>query len=197
LVLSVNHAAILARREGKIEAKHLEQALRPIDAAVEQVDANVALDGSWTYVYFWTRTTELPDEALMRRIGARLEGYEVARLQPELDIAGTDFGAAAPYHYVVETDVEAHHVRELADWYAKEHLPGLAAVSGAVRARRLTNMDGAPRSFACYDLRDPSVLGSDAWLAVRASAWSGRVRPMFRNTRRTLFRRIPRPAPLT
>jgi hypothetical protein len=193
----VNHAAILARRQGTVETKHLEQALGPIDdAAFAQIDVNVALDGSWAYVYFWTRATRLPPEALMRRIGARLEGFALMRLQPELDIAGADFGAAAPYHYVVETDVEALHARELADWYAKEHLPGLAAVSGAVRARRLTNMDGAPRSFACYDLRDPSVLASDAWLAVRASAWSGRVRPMFRNTRRTLFRRIPDPEAL-
>ena len=28
------------------------------------------------------------------------------------------------------------------------------------------------------------------WLAVRASDWSGRVRPSFRNTRRTMFKRI-------
>ena len=42
----------------------------------------------------------------------------------------------APYHYVVETDVLPGHEDDLNAWYAQEHLPGLAAVPGTVRAAR-------------------------------------------------------------
>ena len=73
------------------------------------------------------------------------------------------------------------------DWYDHEHLPGLAAVDGTVRAARFRVEGGLPRYYACYDLVAADVLASAAWLAVRASAWSERVRPMFRNTRRTIF----------
>ena len=51
--------------------------------------------------------------------------------------------------------------------------------------------DGATEVLAShprfYDLVAPEVLASPAWAAVRATAWSERVRPMFRNTRRTMF----------
>ena len=49
----------------------------------------------------------------------------------------------------------------------------------------------APSSHAGYDLTSPAVLESEAWLAVRHTAWSDRVRPQFRNTRRTMFRELP------
>jgi hypothetical protein len=39
-------------------------------------------------------------------------------------------------------------------------------------------------------LVDPETLVSEAWLAMRRTAWSERVRPHFRNTKRTTFRRL-------
>lgn len=106
------------------------------------------------------------------------------------EIDGASVGQAAAYHYIVETDVLPEYEEELNAWYAQEHLPGLAAVPGTVRAARYIDAAGSPRYYACYDLASPETLGSPPWLAVRATAWSARVRPAFRNTRRTMFRQI-------
>jgi hypothetical protein len=106
------------------------------------------------------------------------------------DVPGASAGAPAPYRYVVETDVEPAHEDDFNAWYDQEHLRGLAGVPGTVRARRFRAADGSPRYHACYDLVAPATLGSPPWLAVRATPWSDRVRPAFRNTRRTMFRRV-------
>ena len=95
-----------------------------------------------------------------------------------------------PFHYVVETDVEGQHEQELNAWYDTEHLPGLASVPGAARARRYRNRNGSPRYLACYDLAGPEVLERPEWLAVRGTEWSARVRPTFRNPKRTMFQRL-------
>lgn len=79
---------------------------------------------------------------------------------------------------------------EFNDWYDTEHLPGLAAVPGTIRTQRFRSLDGGPRYHACYELVAPQTLGSAPWLAVRHTAWSARVRPNFRNTKRTMFRRV-------
>ncbi len=123
--------------------------------------------------------------------------------------AGTDLqsdasldGVQAPFHYVVETDVAKGGEDELEAWYEQEHLPGLSRVPGCLRARRFVRLavdnsgghsavDGAlsslPLYVASYDLQGPEVTESAPWLAVRHTDWSSRVRPLFRNTRRTLF----------
>lgn len=112
-------------------------------------------------------------------------------LQPLQSIAGAWAGAPFGYHYVVETDVAPEHERDLHDWYEQEHLPGLAAVPGTVRAARYRRLSGSPRYLACYDLASPQVLEHPQWLAVRHTAWSARIRPLFVNPRRTMFTRAP------
>lgn len=111
-------------------------------------------------------------------------------LEPLMEIAGPAAGVAPPFHYVVETDVLPENVDVLNDWYTQEHLPGLAAVPGTIRAARYVRVRGSPRFYACYDLVSLDVLESEPWLAVRHTDWSSRVRPMFRNTLRTRFRRL-------
>ena len=106
-----------------------------------------------------------------------------------LDLAGAAAGRPAPVHYVVETDVLPEHEADFNDWYDQEHLAGLAAVPGTVRASRYLIDGGTPRYHACYELVSPDVFDSPEWRAVRATAWSSRVRPAFRNTRRTMFTR--------
>lgn len=117
-------------------------------------------------------------------------GASLATLVPLLDVPGASAGALARYHYIVETDVDPAHEADFNAWYDTEHLPRLAGVPGTVRARRYRNATGAPRYHACYDLTAAEVLGSPPWLAVRATPWSDRVRPAFRNTRRTMFVRV-------
>lgn len=139
-----------------------------------------AMEGPLTYIYA-PNDPAFPDNAM--------PGTSRHRLQCLQMLDGASAGQVAPYHYVVETDVLAEHEDDLNAWYKQEHLPGLASVPGTVRAARYLDSAGFPRYYACYDLASPETLGSPAWLAVRGTAWSARVRPAFRNTRRTLFRR--------
>ena len=114
----------------------------------------------------------------------------IDRLQTAMDMPGASRSATPRFRYVVETDASDGWSDELDRWYDAEHMPGLARVPGCVRARRFLNRDAGPLSCACYDLVAPEVLESPAWLAVRGTPWSERVRPQFRNTRRTLFRTL-------
>ena len=110
-----------------------------------------------------------------------------SRLQALMEIDGASAHEPASHHYVVETDVVPHADADLNAWYDEEHLPGLAAVPGTVRAARYRNLDDGPRYHACYELATPAAFGSVPWLAVRATDWSSRVRPAFLNTRRIMF----------
>ena len=56
---------------------------------------------------------------------------------------------------------------DLNAWYDQEHLPGLAAVPGTVRALRYECRHKGPRYLACYDLHTRETFGSPPWLAVR------------------------------
>jgi hypothetical protein len=129
---------------------------------------------------------------------------DLARLALAFDTPGASHGTTQPppscAHYVVEMDPEAGWADELFSWYDEEHMPGLAAVPGTIRASRYINRDAAqsnhephtplsayPYSIACYDLLGQNVLGSPPWLAVRGTAWSDVVRPHFMNTRRTMM----------
>ncbi|MBS0343762.1 MAG: hypothetical protein JSS56_24930 [Proteobacteria bacterium] len=114
--------------------------------------------------------------------------YQWARLQCVQALAGASPGETPRFHYIVETDVLPQAEDDFNAWYGQEHLPGLAAVPGVVRAARYVDAGGSPRYYACYDLAGLEAFGSAPWLAVRETAWSSRVRPSFRNTRRTMFR---------
>ena len=80
-------------------------------------------------------------------------------------------------------------------WYNTEHLPGLSRVPGTIRAQRYLRLSGSPRYIACYELLSPAVMESQEWLAIRHTAWSSRIRPMFMNTVRQLFIRHTSQAP--
>ena len=171
----------------------LTDAARSQKLPTAAVTVNLSLDGSELYAYLWLREgTRVEREPLARALAvatgaAELEAARYVRLQ---DIRGASDGATPEFHYVVETDVVPEVAADLNDWYDREHLPGLAAVPGAIRAQRLLNLDGTPRYHACYELVTMETLGSAPWLAVRHTAWSDRVRPGFRNTKRTMFSRV-------
>jgi hypothetical protein len=170
----------------------LTDAARSLHLAVTAISANASLDGGELYAYLWLRDRTGVEGAplvasLVAAGGGEVAAVRCVRLQ---DLRGASHGAIPVFHYVVETDVVPEAEADLNDWYEREHLPGLAAVPGAIRAQRLRNLDGGPRYHACYELVTRETLGSAPWLAVRHTAWSDRVRPHFRNTRRTMFRRV-------
>jgi hypothetical protein len=116
-----------------------------------------------------------------------LDEVEISRIAFVNTIDGFSAGQAPNRRYVVEMDPEVGWKDELFSWYDKEHLPGLAAVPGCIKATRCINLDHLPLSFAFYDLESSDVLGCVAWLKVRHTLWSDKVRPHFTNTRRTMF----------
>lgn len=118
---------------------------------------------------------------------SRSAQLKVSRLALMTDIPGASHGQKANFHYAVEMTPEASWEVELQHWYDSEHLPGLARVPGCVHAQRYWNYDEGPKSLACYDLLDEKVVGSEAWLAVRNTAWSSRMRPRFTDAIRTSF----------
>ncbi|MFY9509959.1 MAG: hypothetical protein WAQ05_03165 [Rubrivivax sp.] len=119
-------------------------------------------------------------------------GAGMLQLHCTLVLAGEAAGQPAPWRYIVETDVLPEFEAEFNAWYDDEHLAGLAAVPGTVMAARclVDSEDGSPRYLACYDLAALETFNSPAWLLVRGTPWSSRVRPAFRNTRRTMFERL-------
>ena len=171
----------------------IREAAKAHALAAAAVSANLSLDRAELYAYLWLRApAEVAAAPLAREVAlasgaATLEASRLARLQ---DIAGASHGVRAAFHYVVETDVIPEADRDLNDWYNEEHLPGLAAVAGTIRAQRLVSLDRPPRYHSCYELVSKETLGSAPWLAVRGTAWSDRVRPNFRNTKRTMFARV-------
>jgi hypothetical protein len=146
----------------------------------------------------WPRQVGTADADLRRLLAIVRELPILAGTAPTLDrlerivkVGGASAGESPRFHYVVEMDPAKGWEDQLFQWYDTEHMPGLAAVPGCVRAQRFLNRDSGPYSLACYDLTDPGARESPAWLAVRHTSWSDRVRPQFRNTRRTLFRLLP------
>ena len=176
---------------------HVTQALlvRLHGGAAAGALLDAALDRSVAYVYGWFEDGAAPAsasvwalrDALTALLGA---AFTLDRLDLVRDFAGASAGAPAPFFYAVETNPAEGSETEMFDWYDSEHMPGLAAVPGCVRALRLINRDGGPRSHACYALCDSDVTSTPQWLAVRATEWSARVRPNFRDTRRTMFRAL-------
>jgi hypothetical protein len=124
---------------------------------------------------------------LRNTLNDALPGARAVVLQTIAELPGASADSGALYRYVVETDVLPEHEAYFNRWYAQEHLSGLAGVPGTVGARRLCDPVGSPRYYAWYDLAAREALDSPPWLAVRATPWSDRVRPAFRNTQRTMF----------
>lgn len=161
--------------------------------ALAQASVNVSLDGAEAYAYLLLDEPVALAAAPLAAAFAGAAGVpavEAVRLARLQDLRGAAHGVAVRFHYVVETDVAPEAEGEFNDWYDTEHLPGLAAVPGTIRTQRFRSLDGGPRYHACYELLAPQTLGSAPWLAVRHTAWSARVRPNFRNTKRTMFRRV-------
>jgi hypothetical protein len=131
--------------------------------------------------------------------GRGLRAYAASELAPSKEwqrleciqsLVGASAGEPVSFHYVVEADVLPENDAQLNAWYQDEHLPGLASVPGTIRAaryRRTHTATGLPQYYACYDLVSLDVTKTAPWLAVRHTAWSDVVRPMFLNTVRTEF----------
>jgi hypothetical protein len=101
----------------------------------------------------------------------------------------------APWMYIVHTDIPDHIVDEYNAWYDKEHLPRCAGIPGVLRARRYTAMactSGTrnPKYLTTYELTGPDVWESPAAQVARKTPWTEKMRSLFSNTRRALYKLV-------
>lgn len=179
--------SLIRIRHPALDDRALARLRKALDAAM-RLDVLRPLEAGFDYAYI---EAVVDAQRTVAAIRDALPDADVARLAPIMTLQGASAGVRAPYHYIVETDVEPGLEGDFNAWYDNEHLRGLAGVDGTVHAARYRNLDEGPRYHACYDLARLDAYGSPAWLAVRATPWSDRVRPAFCNTRRTMFRRRP------
>jgi hypothetical protein len=153
-----------------------------------------SVDTQTAYVYGRLSTRAVLNSSVLAEVSvafskilAGATHIRASRLETVLDLQGASHTETPIFHYVVETDAEEGWMSEIARWYDTEHMPGLAAIPGCIRATRMLNHDHGPQSLACYDLVSTQTLGSAPWLAVRNTAWSDIARPHFTNTKRSMF----------
>jgi len=101
----------------------------------------------------------------------------------------------APWMYIVHTDIPDHIVDEYNTWYDKEHLPRCAAIPGVLRARRYTAMactsgNPGPKYLTAYELTGADVWESPAAQVARKTPWTEKMRSLFSNTRRVLYKLV-------
>ena len=96
----------------------------------------------------------------------------------------------APWMYIVHTDIPDHIVDEYNAWYDKEHLPRCAAIPGVLRVRRYAATAGSPRYLTAYELTAPDIWESPAALQARKTPWTEKMRSLFSNTRRALYKLV-------
>ena len=168
---------------------HINTAIRSARGTLRSLHRG--LDGAAGYAYIDAAANQGGDlRAVLEAILGHISLVELELIQ---EIAGASAGQPAPIHYVVETDVLPEAEADCTAWYFEEHLPGLASVPGVVRAARYRNtgaLDTGPRSHAIYDMVSRDTFETPPWLKVRHSPWTARVVPMWRNTSRTMFRRL-------
>jgi hypothetical protein len=102
----------------------------------------------------------------------------------------------APWMYIVHTDIPDHIVDEYNEWYDKEHLPRCVGIPGVLRARRYMSApctsghSGSPKYLTAYELTGADVWESPAALAARKTPWTEKMRSLFSNTRRALYKLV-------
>ena len=79
--------------------------------------------------------------------------------------------------YLVYTDlVDDKHDEEFNSWY-NQHLTQLTAIPGILDAARYVAVKGGPKYLAVYELENPEVIRSDAFVHRPRTAWDERMSP--------------------
>ena len=72
-------------------------------------------------------------------------------------------------------------------WYNEEHMPLLAQVPGTISDRRFVAVQGKQKYLARYDLVNPDVPTTEAWLEIRYTPWTMRVGRSVRDSWRNVL----------
>src|SRR6202790_4449285 len=133
------------------------------------------------------------DEAMLWIEAHRVDAGRLAAIEGEIFTfslardggGGSDFPGR--WLYIVHTDIPSDVVDDYNSWYDKEHLPRLVGVPGVERARRYIADDGiSPRYLTAYNLSIKDAFESPAGIYARKTAWTEKMRSLFKNTRRKM-----------
>jgi hypothetical protein len=94
---------------------------------------------------------------------------------------GTIPEKASPYVLLVRMGIPPEYEAEFNDWYNTDHVPALTSVPGVYGARRYRATAGSPIYLAMYELAHADVRTSDAWRKAADSAWTLRMRRLYRD----------------
>jgi len=180
-------------------AKVSPQALGAMAAAFGATTARTyeALDGSEAYIYLDIKSQDRPPQEFAGAVEVKAgelfagSGITALALNGVKDIAGANKGEAAPFFYTVEITSKRENTAAVSAWYDEEHMPGLAAVPGCVRARRFLTDGAEQTSCACYEINNAEIRETAAWNAVRSTPWGLKVKPYFVRLKRNMFRALP------
>jgi hypothetical protein len=91
-------------------------------------------------------------------------------------------------------DMDAEHEDFYEQWYMSEHFPERLGVPGFRRGRRYEAVEADRRYFSFYELDDPDVLFSPAYLARLGAptAWTQRIMRVWKGMVRTACERVER-----
>jgi hypothetical protein len=100
-----------------------------------------------------------------------------------------------PSIYAVQMDIPAQHEAEFNRIYDEDHIPTILGVPGVRGCRRYrlerSTQAGVPSYLAVYEIDDPGVVESPAWLeGIDLGEWKPKIRPHTTNRKHSVFRRI-------
>ena len=90
---------------------------------------------------------------------------------------------------VVMVEVDPEHEDELNRWYDEEHIPEKLATPGFRGARRFVDPAGG-RYLAIYELDDPAVATSAAYMSQELSGWTKSVMATWKAWDRSVWREL-------
>ncbi len=94
--------------------------------------------------------------------------------------AGRGSNKPAPNIVLMRYNVDPAHEAEFNAWH-NEYLDALAAVPGALRIRRFQCTTNQPKYLAFYELENPDVMQSEAWVAASMDDRAVAMRPNLRD----------------
>ena len=96
----------------------------------------------------------------------------------------------AEYVLTVRLNIPADKEEEFNQWYNIDHLPALVGVPGVAGARRYQALVGDPKYLAVYEMNDAGISKSAAWDKARNTDWTLKMRPLLKDPRVVLSKRI-------
>ncbi len=104
-------------------------------------------------------------------------GYR--QIFPAMIDAETLIREMPPYFQLGRIDIATAREEEFNDWYDTAYIPSCLAIEGCLGARRFVAIDGRPKYLTLYELADPMLRHSPAWLKARdGNPWNARMFPL-------------------